>query len=307
MDKETLQRTGPALDLFLEDFAGCAVAPTRRLIATYVRGQLGSLPRKSIKPIALSAGIAPRTLQELLSLHRWDEDLLIALLQRRVRRARLEAPPVGLLFETHCVKKGDRTPGVTHQAADRMARPRNCVVFVHLAFSAGTFHCLLDSALYLPPEWTGNNERREAAGVPAELQPHSKTELALALLRRAEANGVPLRRLVLPTAYARETAFCESLRMAGRSFATTPSRGESEPLFSGVPDEERRPLARAGLEARESLEETLDRIGLDHFEVRTWRSLTRHLALSALSALFLAEQGDRSRREREPLAARTRA
>ena len=67
MDREALGRLEPALEVFLESFAGCAVAPTRRLISTYVRGQLSALPRKSVKPMALEAGVPPRTLQELLS------------------------------------------------------------------------------------------------------------------------------------------------------------------------------------------------------------------------------------------------
>lgn len=36
-------------------------------------------------------------------------------------------------------------------------------------------------------------------------------------------------------------------------------------------------------------------IGLDHFEGRTYQGLMRHLALSALSLLFLAEQRERLR------------
>ena len=84
MKAEDLLPLGPALDRFLKQFANCAVRPTRKHIATYVSGQLGALERKSIEPIALDAGIPPRTLQELLSLHRWDEDLMRKTLQELV-------------------------------------------------------------------------------------------------------------------------------------------------------------------------------------------------------------------------------
>jgi len=40
---------------------------------TYVNGQLGPLERKSVEPMALEAGTPPRTLQEFLAIHRWDE------------------------------------------------------------------------------------------------------------------------------------------------------------------------------------------------------------------------------------------
>ena len=73
MDKEDLALLGPALESYLAEFADVGIAPTRKLIAAYLRGQLGPLTRKSVMPMAREAGIAPRTLQELLSLHRWDE------------------------------------------------------------------------------------------------------------------------------------------------------------------------------------------------------------------------------------------
>lgn len=309
MDKDQLHRLGPALDQFLECFAGCAVAPTRRLIATYVRGQLGGLPRKSVKPMAIEAGIPPRTLQELLSLHRWDEDLLIALLQRRVRRGHLGAQVLGILFETRCVKKGDRTPGVARQVSESAARPRNCVVLTHLALSDGDFACLLDSTVYLPQSWTDDAERRAASGVPPEARYRSKGRIASDLLRRAEANGLPLGRLVLPAEYAADAGMADALARDGRSYAAWPSSAEPDRIFAaGLSEETRRQLLRVGTDGRHAIEARTGEIGLDHFEVRTFRSLTRHLALSAASLLFLAEeQSDRSRRERGSLPIRSHA
>jgi SRSO17 transposase len=310
VDKDTFARLEAALDPFLESFAGCAVAPTRRLIGTYIRGQLSSLPRKSVKPMALHADIPPRTLQELLSLHRWDEELLIALLQRRVRRAHPGSQAFGLVFESRCVKKGDRTPGVARQTCESAGRPRNCVVMQHLAFSDGDFHCLLDSAIYLPESWTGDFRRREAAGIPGELRYRSKIQIVADQLRRAEANGLELRRLVIPAEGLVDEAFLEMLKGGGRSFAAWPTLLEPDPRASsavGLTEEARRGLLRSGAEARRVIEARMREIGLDHFEVRTFRSLSRHLALSAVSLLFLAEQGEPPRRERGPLPLRSHA
>jgi len=293
VDRDALQRLGPMLDQLLENFAGCAVAPTRRLIATYVRGQLGPLPRKSVKPMALEAGIPPRTLQELLSLHRWDEELLLAMLQRRVRRSHAGGTAFGLLFESRCVKKGDRTPGVARQTCEAAPRPRNCVVLLHLALSDGDFHCLLDTAVYLPRTWIDDPDRGGAAGIPEQAHYRSKKEIAWNLVRRAEANGHSLGRLIVPAEYLADPASAEALGQGGRSVAVWSTSGE--------------PLMRAGAVARHVLEERMREIGLDHFEVRSFRSLTRHLALSAVSLLFLAEQSDRSRRERDSLPIRSHA
>ena len=43
-------------------------------LAKYMVGLLSSVKRKSIEPIALSAGVAVRTLQEFLSFFAWDEN-----------------------------------------------------------------------------------------------------------------------------------------------------------------------------------------------------------------------------------------
>lgn len=308
MEKDALGHLGPALEQYLECFAGCAVAPTRRLISVYVKGQLGALPRKSVKPMALEAGIPPRTLQELLSLHRWDRDLLMAMLQRRVRRARQESRGFGFLFESRCIKKGDRTPGVARQKVAPGDRPRNCVVLIHLGFSEGDFHCLLDSAIYLPEIWTADRSRCDAAGVPPETGHRSKARIMAELLRRAETNGLTLSKVVIPAEAAEDAPFVSDLKAAGRSFAIWPpleGREAASGAVTGHPEEDARALLRAGAEARRVLEARMGEIGLDHFEVRTYRSLTRHLALSAVSLLFLAEQGDRSRRGRESFPIRS--
>jgi SRSO17 transposase len=307
LDKDALARLGPALDQYLEVFAGCAVAPTRRLIGMYVRGQLSALPRKSVKPMAMEAGVPPRTLQELLSLHRWDEDLLIAMLQRRVRRSHGGSQSFGICFETRCVKKGDRTPGVERQSCEAASRARNCVVFVHLGLVDGDFRCMLDSAVYLPESWTRDQARRSASGIPPETKYRTKPQIAADLLRRAAVNGLSLDRLILPSEYAVDQAASQAFRNQGHPLAIFSSFNDPDSGTSGVSEEVRRQLLRPGVEARRGLEARMDEIGLDHFEVRTFRSLTRHLALSAVSMLFLAEQAERTRRPSGSVPLRTHA
>ncbi|MCH7871398.1 MAG: transposase, partial [Planctomycetes bacterium] len=74
MDAETIMEIRPALTSYLHEFDGCfANVRSRRHLLTYVAGQLSDLQRKSIEPMADAAGVPPRTLQEFLSLTRWDE------------------------------------------------------------------------------------------------------------------------------------------------------------------------------------------------------------------------------------------
>ena len=85
MDASTILKIKPALTRFLHEFDDCfGRRQTRGHLATYVEGQLSDLDRKSMEPMADAAGMPPRTLQEFLSLSRWDEAMMRDQLQRRV-------------------------------------------------------------------------------------------------------------------------------------------------------------------------------------------------------------------------------
>jgi SRSO17 transposase len=256
-------------------------------------------------PMAREAGIAPRTLQELLSLHRWDEQLMVDTLQRHVWRRRGSVESVATILESCCPKKGTRTPGVELQRCGTSGRTRNCVQLLHLGLSEGDFNCILDNAIYLPRTWTDSPERRERARIPETLKHRTKPQIALDLLDRAAANGVRFGWLHLGIDYASDVQFLKELDARGlRYVAPRPSLREGGPTFGGsgpwitnresgaVPEV----LARAALAGEESqrwLEIRRREIGLDHFEVRTYRSLLRHLTLSSASLLFLEERGRR--------------
>jgi hypothetical protein len=128
------------------------------------------------------------------------------------------------------------------------------------------------------------------------------------LLRRAEANGLPLTKLVLPSESAVDDSLIAEAKAGGRTFAVWPAaegRDSTPESSTGLTLEEGRQMVRSAAEARRVVEARMGEIGLDHFEVRTFRSLTRHLALSAASLLFLAEQGERTRRGRESFPIRS--
>jgi len=100
MRAEDLLALRPALERYLDGFKGCATAPTRRQIRTYISGQLGPLERKSIEPIALQAGVPPRTLQELLSIHRWSEEHMRDKLLAQVQATHGGRHAIGTIDET---------------------------------------------------------------------------------------------------------------------------------------------------------------------------------------------------------------
>src|SRR3972149_8091313 len=93
MTAKQITALGPAFTAFTHSFSGCFPrCETRRHLATYGRGLLSDLPRKSVEPIALTSGTPVRTLQEFLTHHVWDHERLRDVLQHRVVRDHLPAP-----------------------------------------------------------------------------------------------------------------------------------------------------------------------------------------------------------------------
>jgi SRSO17 transposase len=213
MDAARIRRLGPMLDCFLAHFADCCSRqPTRAHLAAYVRGLLSDLPRKSAEPIALDQGVPVRTLQEFLGAHRWDHALLRDRLQQLVARDHACDHSVGTLDDSGCPKKGDKTPGVKRQYCGATGKVDNCVITVHLGYAAGDFHCLLDSALYLPREWDADRKRCREAGIPDGLTYRPKWEIALELYDQAVANGVRFAWLTFDEGYGGKPGLLRGLR-----------------------------------------------------------------------------------------------
>ena len=229
MDAQTVLEIKPALTRYLHEFDDCfGRCTTRRHLGTYVQGQLGDLPRKSVEPIADAAGTPPRTLQEFLSLFRWDEAAVRARLQQRVARRHGGPNSVGVIDETSFIKKGDKTACVQRQHCGAAGKIDNCVVSVHLGYATPDprgFHTLLDGELYLPEHtWHDHRHRCRAAGIPDEVVYRPKWRIALAQVRRALSNGVRFAWLTFDEGYGGKPPFLRELEALGQNYvAEVPS------------------------------------------------------------------------------------
>lgn len=228
MTAEQVAALGPALTLFIQSFARCFPRrETRGHLATYARGLMSDLARKSVEPIALAAGTAVRTLQEFLTHHRWDHARMRDELQRRILRDHLPAPGasphplgvVGLIDETGTPKKGHKTPGVQRQWCGRSGKVDNCVVTVHLACLYAGFKTLIDSDLFLPKKtWDADRERCRKAHIPDGVVYRSKSDIALEQYRRAVANGILFDWLTFDEWYGSKPQFLAELERLGQLY-----------------------------------------------------------------------------------------
>ena len=230
MDADEIRQLRPMLSRFLKQFNGCFLRrETRAHLPVYVEGQLSDLPRKSVEPIALQFGMAPRTLQEFLSLLKWDEDRMRDRLQALVAREYAGPRALGVIDETSWPKKGEKTPGVQRQWSGAAGKIDNCVVTVHLSLARGEgFHCLLDGELYLPESWAEDRERRGQAGIPEGMGYRPKWQIALELYDRARGNGLDLAWLTFDEGYGAKVPFLRALEARGQRFM-----GEVPRTFAG--------------------------------------------------------------------------
>lgn len=220
MDADTILKVKAALTRYLHEFDGCFGRITaRQHLDTYVQGQLGDLPRKSIEPMADAAGVPPRNLQEFLSLYRWDESAMRDRLQQLVARRHAHEHSVGILDETSFVKKGNQTACVQRQHCGVVGKTDNCVVSVHLGYATPDFQTLLDSELYLPEHaWHEDRERCRAAGIPDEVVYRPKWLMGLEQIRGARSNGVRFAWLTFDEGYGGKGPFLRALTDLGQNY-----------------------------------------------------------------------------------------
>lgn len=221
MTTEEILSLGPELAAFLSEFGDCfGRSEPRGKLETYVRGQLGQLPRKSVEPIALSAGLRPRSLQEFLASDEWAEDRLAAHVRRLVVRDHADDQAIGVIDESGHLKKGEHTAGVARQYCGRVGHVDNCVMTVHLTYTSfdHQFRTMLDSSLYLPQEWHEDRARCRQARIPDDVVYRTKYAIALEQLDRAVAEGVRFAWITADEWYAQKGAFVRGLEERGQRF-----------------------------------------------------------------------------------------
>jgi SRSO17 transposase len=133
----------------------------RELLEVYVKGQLSSLHRKTAEAIAVEFNRAPRTLQRFLESIKWDEEKLRDRCQQVVVEEHAHPEAIGCVDESGTTKSGRDTVGVGRQYNGNRGKIDNCVVGVHLSYSAPGFQVLLDSDVYLPEGFAGDPARRK--------------------------------------------------------------------------------------------------------------------------------------------------
>jgi SRSO17 transposase len=163
-----------------------ARSEVRQRAQDYLRGLLSEAERKNSWQLAEVAGNAtPYGIQHLLGRASWDAHALRDDLREYVIEHLADEENTLIVDETGFIKKGDKSVGVKRQYTGTVGKRENCQVGVFLAYASSRGQAFIDRELYLPEEWTQDEERRRRVGVPEEVEMRTKPELAKEMLRRA--------------------------------------------------------------------------------------------------------------------------
>jgi SRSO17 transposase len=191
--REEVARWRAGLDALHARIAGrFGRSEVRERARRYLAGLLDRVDRKNGWQLAEHLGEhGPQGVQRLLNAAHWDADAVRDDLRSYVVEHLATPDGVLVVDETGFLKKGTKSVGVKRQYSGTAGRIENCQIGVFLAYTSGRGRAFLDRELYLPEEWTVDQERRAEAGVPAAVGFATKGHLAQRMLARAFAAGVP--------------------------------------------------------------------------------------------------------------------
>lgn len=197
----------------------------------YLQAVFSEIPRKNGWQIAEQAKQSrPYGIQRLLSRAVWDEEGVRDELRTFVYQT-LYPPsllpgctslpsifPVLILDESGFPKRGHRSAGVAPQYCGCTGRVENCQVGVFVSYVTALGHALIDRELYLTEDWCADLSRRRDAHIPEHVPFATKPELALRMVQRAQAAGLPIRWVVADTVYGHCPALRQWLEEQGYAY-----------------------------------------------------------------------------------------
>jgi SRSO17 transposase len=204
---------------YLDDLAAAFGHADRRTpVRQYCTGLLLPGERKSVEPMA--ARLAPRavrathqSMHHLVATAPWDDTAVLAAVRDAVLPTLETHGPLEawIIDDTAIPKKGRHSVGVARQWCGQRGKQDNCQAAVSLSVASRAASLPVAYQLYLPEEWADDPERRERAGVPADVAFRPKQAIALAQVEATLEAEVPRGVVLADAAYGSDTAFRDQL------------------------------------------------------------------------------------------------
>jgi SRSO17 transposase len=196
-----------------------------RPLRDYCTGLILPGDRKSVEPMAARTDPARVSAQHQSLLHfvsagGWSDEKVLAKISELVVPAITQHGPieVWIIDDTGIPKKGRHSVGVKPQYCGQLGKEANCQVAVSLSIANHFASLPVGYRIYLPKDWSEDRARRDRAGVPEDIRFKTKQQIALALIQRAHAAGLPLGVLLMDLDYGRDSRLRTSVSALGLSY-----------------------------------------------------------------------------------------
>jgi SRSO17 transposase len=217
----------------------------------FLDGLLGAEQRKTGWMRAEAAGDpGPWRQQAILGRGRWEAEVLRDIVRGYVVEHFATADAVLVIDETGFLKQGKASCDVERQYTGSAGKITNCQIGVFATYVSRHGHAFIDRALYLPKRWTDDPSRMAATHVPADVAFATKPAMALSMIQRTIAAGVPFGWVAADSVYGVGDIEM-ALRRANTGYVLGVSASSSfnswidKPLVAGTAEDIARHLAPA--------------------------------------------------------------
>lgn len=199
MPSDAVEQLADDLDAFWQHDRPCfrtRTRDTRDCARTFWRGQLTMEDQRNFADIDRRLNRRDgQPLQHFMSESPWRSQAVFQQIQGDIRdEPTLQTGGWVILDESADAKAGDQSVGAARQYNGRLGKIDLRVVATWLAFAhPATRIWALDGELFLPACWftRAYATRRQEVGLPPERPFTTKPALGLAMIQRAQANGLP--------------------------------------------------------------------------------------------------------------------
>jgi len=179
------------------------------------------LSRKSVEPMAarvdpLHASARHQSLHHFVAKAEWsDDEMLRRVSQWVVPKMDMSGGGFWIIDDTGFPKKGKHSVSVARQYCGVLGKQDNCQVAVSISLATEQASVPVAYRLYLSTEWAQDPERRQKAGVPADIGFATKNEIALQQMETLLAEGAPKYCVLADAGYGVDQAFRQRLTELG--------------------------------------------------------------------------------------------
>lgn len=246
----------------------------RESFALYTLGLLMEGERKSVEPLAARLCADPSriraTTEKLLHFigdSPWNDQAIRQCATRYAIEAMCAQQPIEswIVDDTSFPKQGNKSPGVQHQYSGTLGKVANCQIAASLTVATRSAELPIDMELYISEAWLNDQKRCQEAHIPAEIVFRPKWRIALDLIERALAAGVPKAIVLADAAYGHVVEFRERLLQLGMDYSV------------GVRDTTRVKviLSNGKVTPPMRVADVADILAINEFHSVTWREGTR--------------------------------